>query len=150
VAVDVARLGVVFSTGQVGAQGLGHDEVAVLGHRRLHLGVAGDPQADPLRHHEIGVLTQVLNAVDEFAGEAFANERGSRFDFERDDLVALRRHRETGLGLALDDEVVAPEFVSLSVEFEREGATLEQGVELGGFPFLDEADSLLDLRAESL
>jgi len=53
------------------------------------------------------------------------------------------------LGLTLDREVVASNFVGLAVEFERDLLAMEQSVELGGIPLGDDAGGLLNLRAES-
>jgi len=69
-AIEVTGLGVVFDEGQVGAERFVLDEVTILLHGRLHLGIACDLQTDTLRHFKVGVLAQVLDAVDEFTGEA--------------------------------------------------------------------------------
>ena len=88
-AVEVAGHGVVFGEGQFGAERFGLDQLAVLVNGRREFVVAGDLQTDALRDFEVGILAQVLDAVDEFAREGFADERGRQLGFERDDLVAL-------------------------------------------------------------
>ena len=119
--VEVGGLGVVFGEGQLGAERFGLNEVAVLVHGRREFVVASDLQTDALRHFEVGILAQILDAVDEFAREGVADERRRQLGFERDDLVAFRRDREARFGLPLDDEVAAAEFEGLAIEFERDG-----------------------------
>ena len=91
-AVDVEGGGGVVGKGlegQGGAKGFGGDEIAVGFGGSEEGGVGVEGEVDAVGDFEGGVFAEVLDAVDEFAGEAFGDEFGGEVGVEGDDEVAF-------------------------------------------------------------
>ena len=105
-AVDVEGGGGGFGEGlesEGGAEGFGLDEVAV-GFGGGEEGGGGlEGEVDAVGDFEAGVFAEVLDAVDQLAGEAFADEFGGEVGVEGDDEVAFGGDGEAGVGGALEE-----------------------------------------------